>query len=210
MKTLFIPTKVKSKINKEKIVGLSKKLPKNIALLYSIQFEGIASQVKDLLKNNNITLFAQALGCTRLVFPKDTEALLLIGSGRFHAISLALETKLPIYILEQDRLYSLSEREIEKFSKKQKAGYLKFLHSDRVGFLVSTKPGQNFLKRAIKEKNLVKNKKSYLFLGDNINSQEFENFYIDAWVNTACPRLDMDYPVLNIADLENNQNGKSK
>ncbi len=39
MKTLFIPAKKISKINKSKVLAVLKKLPINIAITYSIQYQ---------------------------------------------------------------------------------------------------------------------------------------------------------------------------
>ena len=200
MKTLFIPAKVKTNINKEKILALLQKLPKNIAIAYSIQYKDIALEIKSLMPSN-VTQITQVLGCSNPSFPKTTQAVLLIGSGRFHALSLAEETKLPIYILERDKLSEISKKDIESFQKKKKAAYLKFLHADSVGILVSIKPGQENLKRSIELKNKIKDKKSYLFISNNVNTSEFENFPVGAWVNTACPRLDMDSAPINIREL---------
>ncbi len=192
MKTLFIPAKSKSKINTKKILELSKKLPKNIAITYSIQFIEIAKKIKVLLKEKNITAFTQVLGCSKPQF-KNTDAILLIGSGKFHAISLAYETKLPVFILCRNSLDQISEKDLEIIKKKNKAAYLKYLHSDKIGVIVSTKPGQCRLKKALElAKTKIKHKKFYLFLTNTINRNEFENFNIDSWVNTGCPRLDMD------------------
>jgi len=69
---------------------------------------------------------------------------------------------------------------------------LKFLHADKVGILISTKPGQQRLQKAFELKKKFK-KQSYLFISNNINTQEFENFpEIQSWINTACPRMDMN------------------
>ncbi len=202
MKTIFIPAKVVSEVNEEKIKSLS--LPKNIAIAYSIQYKDIAEKIREILyKKNNITEIIQVLGCSKPNFSKNTEAVLLIGSGEFHAVSLAYESKLPIYILEQERLRKISKEEISAFEKKKKASYLKFLNSDNAGILVSTKPGQENLKKAIALKNKLKNKKSYLFISNEADTGQFENFNdIKAWINTACPRLDFDASVINISDLE--------
>jgi diphthamide biosynthesis enzyme Dph1/Dph2-like protein len=203
-KILYIPAKVNLKLNKDKFIQESKLLPKTIAIAYSIQFKDIALETKETLsKNHKITSFCQVLGCSKPIIPKDTPALLLIGSGKFHAVSLAYETELPIYILEQNTLSIVSEKEINDFKTKKKAAYLRFLHSDNVGILISSKSGQQRLSEAIVFKKNLKNKKSYLFIADNINSLEFENFNIDSWINTACPRLDIDFRVLNLKDLEN-------
>lgn len=194
MKTLFIPAKIKSKANKPKILEISKKLPKNIAIAYSIQYKDIAFEIKDILsKTHKITKLVQVLGCSKPNFSKNTKAILLISSGKFHAIPLGIETKLPIYILEHNILRKISKQDIESFKKKQKASYLKFLNADKIGILVSTKPGQQNLKKALELKKKIKNKKSYLFISNTIDVNEFENFGLSSWVNTACPRLDMDH-----------------
>ena len=204
MKTLFIPAKSKSKVNKLKLLEISKKLPEDIAIVYSIQYKDIADEIKNILSNKHkITKFAQVLGCFKLLIPKQTNAILLIADGKFHAVSLGLETKLPIYILNNNSFNQISKKEIETLEKKQKAAYIKYLNSKKIGILISTKPGQENLERAIKFRNRVKEKKSYLFLGDNIDLNEFENFpQIQSWVNTACPRLDMNAGMVNIRNIK--------
>lgn len=198
MKTLFIPAKIKSEINTKKIQSL--KLPKNISIAYSIQYKDIAFEIKEILsKTHKVTKLIQVLGCSNPTFPKDTKAVLLISSGKFHAVSLAIESKLPIYTLEYNQLRKISEKDIESFKKKQKVSYVKFLHANKIGILVSTKPGQQNLKKALDFKKRLKEKKSYLFISNNIDTREFENFGLNSWVNTACPRLDMnDSSVINI------------
>jgi len=65
-------------------------------------------------------------------FPKSTQAILLIGSGKFHAISLANETELPVYIFNNHKLEKISEKDLESVKTKQKAAYLNFLNSSLV------------------------------------------------------------------------------
>lgn len=230
MKTIFIPAKLKSEVNKSKILEISKELPKNIAIAYSIQYQDQAKEIKDLLESKHkITKFIQVLGCSKPELSKNTQAILLIGDGRFHAISLSFETKLPVYILNRDKLEVISKKDMGILEKKQKASYLKFLNANKVGILISIKPGQQNLKKALNfKKNLnahkskisgatksgtapthrtgedfVGDKKAYLFITNNINTSEFENFGLDSWINTACPRLDMDdAKIININKIE--------
>lgn len=194
MKILFIPVKSRLDSDKNKILEISKKLPKEIAICYSIQYQNQATQIKNLLsKNHNVLKFIQVLGCSRPVFPKKTKAILLISDGKFHAVSLAIETKLPVYIFSGNKLEKVSDEDISKLEKKKKAAYVKFLNADKVGILVSAKPGQQNLKKAIQFKETIKQKKAYLFVANNISTAEFENFpQIQSWVNTACPRMDMN------------------
>jgi len=195
--TIFIPAKSKASLNKSKIKELSKKLPKDLVIAYTVQYQELAFEIRKILVNHNILKIIQVLGCSQPKLPKNTKAVLLIGSGRFHAVSLAYEAKLPIYILEKNQLTKISEKDIELYEKKNKASYLKFLNSKDLGILISTKPGQENLQRALNLKKKLK-KNSYLFLSNAINISEFENFGLGCWVNTACPRLDMDSSVINI------------
>ncbi|MEK6913599.1 MAG: diphthamide synthesis protein [Nanoarchaeota archaeon] len=201
MKQLFIPAKIKPNINLNKILSL--KLPKNIAIAYSIQYKETASKIKEILsKQHNITEMIQVLGCSKPKFSKETKAVLLISSGRFHATSLAVETGLPIYILESNELKQVSKEEIDSLNKKKLTAYTRFLNAEKIGILISTKPGQENMKRAISFKANQKKKKSYLFICNNIDIKEFENFGLNTLVNTACPRLDFDSGIINLSDLE--------
>ena len=191
MKTLFIPAKIKFRLDEEKIKSLSKELPENLAIAYSIQYEDTAHKIQQILKNK-VTKVIQVLGCSKPSFSKNTKAILLISDGKFHAVSLAQETKLPVYLLENNQLTKISKNDIENLEKKQKAGYVKFLNADKVGILVSTKSGQQNLKQALDFKRKLKNKSSYLFICNNVDTSEFQNFGLDSWVNTACRRLDLE------------------
>jgi len=198
MKTLFVPAKIHSDFNEKKIAELN--LPINIAIAYSIQYKEVAQKIKDILsKKHKITSMIQVLGCSSPKFSEETETILLVSSGKFHGISLAASTNLPVYILESNEMKKISNEEIESFNKRKKISYMKFLNAEKVGILISTKPGQENLKKALALK--LKNKSPYLFLGNNIDVKEFENFGINSWVNTACPRLDFDSSIINLESL---------
>jgi diphthamide biosynthesis enzyme Dph1/Dph2-like protein len=200
MKQLFIPAKIKQELDVKKIQSFH--LPINIAIAYSIQYKEIALKIKTILsKTHKIIAFVQVLGCSKPKFSRDTKAILLVSSGKFHAVSLALESNLPVYLFNGSNLEKISENEINQLKAKKKTGYMKFLNSDKIGIIVSLKPGQENLKKALSLKSSLKTKKSYLFLSNEINPKEFENFSIESWVNTACPRLDFDSPAINISDL---------
>ena len=193
MKTLYIPVKSKLKLDELIINDLSKKLPKNIAIAYSIQFKDIAFEIKNQLKDtHDVRIILQVLGCSNPKFSKEIQAILLISNGKFHAVSLAYETNLPVFLLDHNKLEKISNEQIENMKKNQKASYVRYLSAKNIGILVSTKPGQENLKQALDFKNNLKDKKAYLFIANNLNTNEFENFNIDSWVNTACPRMDLN------------------
>jgi len=212
MKKLFIPTKSKKEFSKKIIEKSLDKLPEKIALVYSIQYEDTAKKLKKQFQEKNnkeITLFQQVLGCSNIkpILPEKTQAILLIGSGIFHALELYDESKIPVYILGEDNFREITNKDIESFKKNKKASYMNFLNADSVGLLITTKPGQKRFSRALEIKEKIQkkyNKKVYLFISDEINISEFENFpYINSWINTACPRMDlMSNKIINSQDID--------
>lgn len=101
----------------------------------------------------------------------------------------------------------ISEKEIENLKTKNKARYVNYLNSKKIGILISTKLGQNRFQEALKLKKQLekKGKEVYLFESNNINLQELENFNIDCWINTACPRLEFDFnsnKIINMNELK--------
>ena len=192
MRTLFISAKSKNQLASLDNIILNK-MPKKIALFYSIQFKTQAEELRKQLKTKKTTNFSQVLGCSKPKISKSTKAILLIGSGRFHGISLAQETNLPVFILENNKLTEIFQIEVDILKQKQKASLVKYFNAKKIGILISTKPGQENLTRAINLKKSIKNKSSYLYIANEINPAEFENFpQIESWVNTACPRMDMN------------------
>jgi diphthamide biosynthesis enzyme Dph1/Dph2-like protein len=191
MKKIFVQLKEKIFLNSETFKNLLK-LPENIAICYSIQYENFAKELAGKLKEKKITGIFQVLGCSNPKLTKNTQAILLIGEGRFHAVSLAYETKKDVYLLEEGKIHKITREDIEDLEKKERIGLTNFLKEDNVGVLISLKPGQNRLKNALELKNKIKNKNFYFFLANDINTKEFENFGLKSWINSACPRMNFD------------------
>jgi diphthamide biosynthesis enzyme Dph1/Dph2-like protein len=201
MKKLFIPSFSKKKVPEGRIGEISQNLPNKIALAYSIQYKAQANEIKLLLeKEREIVSFTQVLGCSKPAFPKSAEAILLISDGRFHATSLALETNLPVLLYDLNNLVKISKRDTSAFERKRKASYVNYLNADKIGVLISNKPGQERIENTF----ALNKKQGYFFLSNIINTSEFENFpQIQAWVNTACPRMDLDSnKTINMNDLK--------
>ena len=201
MKTLFIKSK-------QKVSGLNlsnkelSRLPRKLFLAYSIQYVDLAKQIKKQLEKNKIkiTKFQQVLGCSRV---NTKLPVLLIGTGRFHAINLYLQSPV-VYLLENNKIIKIPQQEIDRIKAKKKTALIKFLKADNIGILVTTKPGQENMKKAImlKQKLQKQGKNVYIFISNNIDTNQFENFNIDSWVNTACPGLAIDNPdIINFLEI---------
>jgi len=204
MKALFVS--VKKVFGKIDFSSLDRIREESISLCYSIQFEDLARRVKETL-GTKILEEIQVLGCSSPSFSDRTKAILIIGEGEFHPVALAYESGLKTYVFNENGLREIREVSIEAMKRREKGAYSKYLSSKRVGVLVSTKPGQQRLSRALDFKKKTKNKRVYLFLTNEVNVNEFENFKIESWINSACPRMDLENKVLlNL----NNLNSKSK
>jgi len=204
MKVLFIEAIRKDlKLNK-KTISLLGKLPNNLNILYTIQYKSLAKEVRNIISSQkNIKHFRQVLGCTDVSNLKDP--IFLIGSGKFHATQLALSSNQPVYILEGEHISKINNQDIKHLQKKKKTALMKFYDAKEVGILVSTKPGQENFKKALNLQKQLEHqgKNSFIFIANDINISEFENFSCDIWVNTACPGLSLDSTkIINIKDLK--------
>lgn len=193
MKTLYIEARRKLKLDRERLKEIEKILPDSIFITYIIQCKELAEQVRKHLqeeKKVKILGFSQVLGCSKLKTKAD--AILLIGNGRFHALNLALSSNKEVYIFPG--MEKILREDIQQERRKEKGKYLRYLSANNIGIIVSSKTGQENLKSAIKLKKQIENKgkKAVIFIADNINQQELENFPIDIFINTACPGLSLD------------------
>jgi len=212
---LFIEAEYTGKIDFAKIRFSS--LPKNIGLVASVQFvSSLAGLKKELEKHGRNAFIAkssqkhpgQVLGCDASCTARlagKVDAFIYLGDGRFHPIAVAMETGRPVFCFNPiaDVFKQLDESDVDKYRKKKKGAFVKFLNADTVGIIITTKPGQKAgLAELAKLKEIYPKKKFYKFMCNNLDINQLENFpFIQAWVNTACPRLDEDFCFANIKDL---------
>ncbi|MFQ6020676.1 MAG: diphthamide biosynthesis enzyme Dph2 [Candidatus Aenigmatarchaeota archaeon] len=183
----------------------------NIGLVTSIQFIDCLDEIKEFLesKNKKVINGGQVLGCK---IPKlDVDCYLYIGSGRFHAIGIALETDKPVFVLdvEKNKIVDINDLK-EKFLKQRYSAVGLAKDAKSFGILVSTKPGQFNLELANKIKKRLKDqgKKAYILVMNEIKPEKLEGLDLDCYVNTACPRIAIDNrtlfkkPILNPDEIK--------
>lgn len=216
------------KLNEEALALLSKY--KKIGLFASVQFAKLEIVKKQLAEKGIEVLTTRAkrtstdnqvLGCDCApdsfedgeIFSK-VDAVLYVGDGMFHPKALLLaqqdaERKKEVIVFDpiSDSAKVLSYSEIEKQKRKYQSNLMSYLSAKRIGVLVSTKTGQQYLRLAQQLKRESK-KEVYIFVGDSLDMLDLENYnFIEAWVNTACPRIGMDdivnitKPLVNISDV---------
>lgn len=196
VKTIFVPAKAKdvdlSILNKFKIKE------KRIGLVSAIQYIDYLEEVKDILekKKYKVEIAGQMVGCNSskaIKLKNKVDCFVFFGSGEFHPLELVTTTGIKeIYIVNpvSNTISKFSKEELNKLELKKQALIKKYILADKIGILVSTKPGQNALKTALKFAKTC-GKESYVFIANEIDLNSLENFNdIKIWVNTACPRIE--------------------
>ncbi len=128
----------------------------------------------------------------------DVGAFLFIGGGRFHALGIALSTSKPTIIADpyENRAYSI-DGEAQIVLKQRWASIEETGHAKTFGVLIGLKQGQKRLGDALKIKEIAEKtgKAAFLFAVKEVSPEVLMEFpSVDAYVNTACPRISLDAP----------------
>lgn len=127
---------------------------------------------------------------------RDVEAFVFIGGGRFHALGVALSTFRPTIVADpyEKKAYSVDE-EARLILRQRWANIEDARKGKTFAVLVGLKPGQRRLEEALLMKDKLEKygRKTYLFVVRNIYPEVLMEFSgVDAYVNTACPRISFD------------------
>jgi 2-(3-amino-3-carboxypropyl)histidine synthase len=128
----------------------------------------------------------------------DVEAFLFIGGGRFHVLGIALSTAKPTIIADpyDKQAYSIDD-EAQKVLKQRWVCIEEAGHAKTVGVLVGLKLGQKRFDEAVRVKEIAeKNGKTAVLLAlrEVVPEALLEFPTVDAYVNTACPRISLEAP----------------
>ncbi len=151
----------------------------------------------------------QVIGCNFTAARVDCEEYLYVGSGFFHPLGVAIATG-KMVIAADPYLNKAVEVSGEKFLRKR-GGYIAQSMDARVfGIIVSTKSGQNRMKLAQKLVEIANKHgiEAHIIMMDLVTPEQLLAFKVDAYVNTACPRITIDdaerfhVPVLTPQEFE--------
>jgi 2-(3-amino-3-carboxypropyl)histidine synthase len=207
----------------EKNIDMFKDFEK-IGLVASLQFLDTMEVVKEIIEDNGKKVIigkgtktvypGQILGCDAdagLSNDKKVDCFLSVGCGKFHSLGLVMNTSKPVFAMDVERNEISNMTDIRnKFVKQKYAAVASAKFANRFGILVSTKPGQMNIKLAeeLKEKLVNKGKKAWIIVFDEIKPEKLEGIELDAYINTACPRIAIEdrtsfkKPILNPDELD--------
>src|SRR5665647_1798059 len=215
-------------------VTLDKAVEQSLPLLSSYTSIGLATSVQHLQTLNiareiltragkkvvigdtgQIAYPGQVSGCNysnAKSIANEVEAFLFVGGGIFHALGIALGTSKPTFIADpyDNRAYQINV-EAQKILKQRFAIIQEAKNAKKFGIFIGLKPGQKHLDNALHMKELAekKGKTAYLLAAREINPETLLEFpSIDAYVNTACPRVSLETtgkfqkPVLTVNEFK--------
>lgn len=208
--TLYIEAKAKVSVK----TAVKKALPylkpwKRIGLVTTVQHAHKVDEARKVLLEAGKTVTVgdagrlkhagQIIGCdysNAKAVSKDVEAFLFFGGGKFHAVGVALATAKPTIVADpyEKRAFSIDD-EAAKMLRKRWANIQEAEHAMEIGIIMGLKAGQKRVDQALKIKNLIggAGKKATLLALKEITPEALMQFpVIDAFVNTACPRLSLD------------------
>ncbi len=181
-----------------------------IGIVTSVQHINAIDKVKSLLEESGkkAVIGGQILGCwfeNAMKIQPQVDAFLFVGSGKFHP--LGIKSDKPLYTLDlETKMIEVLDTEI--FEKRKYASIFKARDAKSFAILVSTKEGQSELLRKAKQIKdyLQKNdKRAFILVMDEINDEKLLGLQVDAYINTACPRItdgDFSKPMINALDVE--------
>lgn len=177
------------------------------------QFEAAGFEVY-LGKKNNLLLASQTFGCdfsTVFVNAEQVDAFCYLGQSEFHAVGLALATGKPTFLLDPylEEMRDMRE-EAEERQKRAILAVYKALDARVFGVITGLKEGQMMVGRSkwITNRLRANGKKVVRLAMRDITPDRLAQYtQIEAFVQTACPRISIDgftfaKPVLSIPQAD--------
>jgi 2-(3-amino-3-carboxypropyl)histidine synthase len=180
-----------------------------VGLATSVQHLQMLNQAREILTRAGKTVIVgdsgqmgyagQVTGCNysnAKSIAGEVEAFLFVGGGMFHALGIALGTSKPTIIADpyDNRAYPINAQ-AQKILQQRFAIIQEAKNAKKFGIFIGLKPGQKHLDTALRMKELAEkhSKAAYLLVAREINPETLLEFpSIDAYVNTACPRVSLE------------------
>ncbi|KAH7731615.1 Protein DPH-1 [Aphelenchoides avenae] len=180
---------------------------KSLALVSTIQFVASLQALKTALlaKEFKVTIPqcsplspGEVLGCTSPSIPKDTDAILYVGDGRFHLESVMIQNPtIPAYQYNPySRQLTREEYGFELMVKNRQHAIEAAKASSRFGLIQGTLGRQGNIKifEDLEKRLCEKGKKFVRILISEIFVKKLQMFAeVESWVQVACPRLSIDW-----------------
>lgn len=181
-----------------------------IGLVTTVQHQHQLSEIKEFYEKNGKSIMigkpyglarkeGQVLGCdvgSATTIDKSVDAFVYFGGGVFHPLGAVIATTKPFLIIDPfNGEVKFIDYMREQYSKRRKGLIMSSINAKKFGLLVSTKNGQynkalaDLLKKKIESSGL----QAEILITNTFDFGSIDNMIdIDAFVNTACPRIAID------------------
>lgn len=181
-------------------------LPRRVGLLTTTQFRSWLPAIRERLEkaghevrvgepDRRVAYAGQLLGCdyhTATVVAQQVDGYLYVGTGDFHPLGVAILLDKPVVIADPERGTVRTLAEVKDRVLRQRHAAIARARDAKVfGIIVSKKIGQARmdLARDLKALAARHDREALVFLMDLVSPEFLEGYRVDAWVNTACPRI---------------------
>jgi 2-(3-amino-3-carboxypropyl)histidine synthase len=182
-------------------------LQKRVGLLTTTQFRHWLPAIRKHLEerghvvhigepDHRVAYAGQLLGCdyhTATAIEGDVDGYLYIGTGDFHPLGVAiLVPGKPVIIADPERGTARDLKEVRNRVLRQRhAAIARARDASTFGIIVSRKIGQLRMEMATDLKALAEkhDRRAQIFFMDLVSPELLQGYRVDAWVNTACPRI---------------------
>ena len=184
---------------------------KRIGLAASVQHLDALKEASEILRradkqvvfgdSGQMGFAGQVIGCNYsnvTAIADKVDAFLFLGGGMFHGLGVALSTSKPTVIADpyDNRAFSI-DHEAQKILKQRWQCIEEAQKAKAFGVIIGLKPGQKHLLEALKIKTLADKhgRAAFLLAAREFTPETVLEFpTLDAYVNTACPRISIDAP----------------
>lgn len=210
---------------KQYVEDLAHDLPDRVGLLASVQYVHLLGEAREALEaagktvligtgDDRIMYPGQVLGCDFSCgssIEKDVDCFLFIGEGDFHPLAAAFGVEKEVVILNPVTGERRSVDDVRDRILRKRFAQIESARSARSFMvIVSTKPGQRRLEAAERVERMLREdgREVHRLVASEISPQALLPYRVDAFVNTACPRVALDdsarygKPMLTVPEAE--------
>lgn len=207
------------------VIGSLSGLPARVGLLATVQYLGLIPKVAGMLESSGRTVMVgqgdrriahpgQVLGCNcsaAEAVDGEVDGYLYIGEGDFHPLAAAFGMDKPVLVLNPvtGEVTDMAERR-DRILRRRFAVIQSARDAQRFMVLVCSKVGQNRTAEADRVEAMLRShgKEVSRLVIEEVDPTSLMAYGVDAFVNTACPRIAMDdsaryrKPMLTPPELE--------
>jgi 2-(3-amino-3-carboxypropyl)histidine synthase len=187
---------------------------KKVSLFTSIQHMTLLEEIRDRLRTAGLKVHigepgsreeypGQVLGCSFSSagdLPRDVDALVFIGTGRFHPLGLAMASQREVHIMNPltGEVGIVGKEDLDKMLRSRFGHINRFKEvlskGEMVGVVIGFKPGQRRIALAENLRDILKEReiRTKMVVMDHMDPMKLKSLGLRLIVSTACPRIALD------------------